>query len=125
MNHVQIIHDLIPAILEKKLIDAVNENNLADVKILLKGEGDALGPALLMATSAGYNEIVEELIWRKDNRGHLCDLREGINISDILSALNNAKINKENASQDNKKVWINIVHNLSWGLVQILEDRKM
>ena len=110
--------------LEKKLIESVNENNLDDVKILLKGannDTEVLGPALLMATSMGYSDIVEELLWIKDNKGHKIGIHKGITSTDIISALNTAKINRENASD--KKIWIDIIYNLSWILVQILEDR--
>ena len=111
-------------ILEKKLIESVNENNLNDVKILLESEGDsdALGPALLMATSMGYIDTVEELIWIKDNKGSKIRIHKGLNRTDIISALNTARINRENASD--KKIWIDIVYNLGWALIQLEDDRK-
>ena len=116
-------------ILEKKLIEAVSENNLLDVQTLLDVKGvkgvnsDEIGPAILMATNMGYSEIVEELVWIKNNNtGQPCGVRPGINTNDIRSALRIANINKENAVD--KRVWTDIVYNLGWGLVQILEDRK-
>ena len=68
----------------------------------------------------GYSEIVEELVWAKYNNGHKCGLRRGVNRTDVVSAIRTAKINKEDASD--KKVWTDIIYNLSWGLVQIIED---
>ena len=113
-------------ILEKTLIEAVSENNLLDVQILLGVKGvnsDEIGPAILMATNMGYSEIVEELVWIKNNnKREKCGVRPGINTNDIGSALHIARINKENAVH--KGVWTDIAYNLGWGLVQILEDRK-
>ena len=113
-------------ILEKTLIEAVTENNLLDVQTLLNVKGvnsDEIGPAILMATNMGYSEIVEELVWIKNNNTRQpCGVRPGINTNDIRSALRIANINKENAAH--KKVWTDIAYNLGWGLVQILEDRK-
>ena len=115
-----------PPILEKTLIEAVSENNLLDVQTLLNVKGvnsDEIGPAILMATNMGYSEIVEELVWIKNNNtGYHCGIRPGINTNDIRSALRIANINKENAVH--KGVWTDIAYNLGWGLVQILEDRK-
>ena len=113
-------------ILEKTLIEAVSENNLLDVQTLLGGErvnSDEIGPAILMATNMGYSEIVEELVWIKNNNTRQpCGVRPGINTNDIGSALRIAKINKENAAH--KRVWNDIAYNLGWGLVQIMEDRN-
>ena len=109
-------------ILEKKLIEAVSENNLLEVQTLLNKviNEEEIGPAILMATSMGYSEIVEELVWAKYNNGHKCGLRRGVNRTDVVSAIRTAKINKEDASD--KKIWTDIIYNLSWGLVQIIED---
>ena len=109
-------------ILEKTLIEAVSENNLLDVQTLLNNviNEEEIGPAILMATSMGYSEIVEELVWAKYNNGHKCGLRRGVNRTDVVSAIRTAKINKEDASD--KKIWTDIIYNLSWGLVQIIED---
>ena len=109
-------------ILEKKLIEAVSENNLLEVQTLLNNviNEEEIGPAILMATSMGYSEIVEELVWAKYNNGHKCGLRRGVNRTDVVSAIRTAKINKEDASD--KKIWTDIIYNLSWGLVQIIED---
>ena len=109
-------------ILEKTLIEAVTENNLLDVQTLLNNviNEEEIGPAILMATSMGYSEIVEELVWTKSNNGHKCGLRRGVNRTDVVSAIRTAKINKEDASD--KKIWTDIIYNLSWGLVQIIED---
>ena len=109
-------------ILEKKLIEAVSENNLLDVQTLLNNviNEEEIGPAILMATSMGYSEIVEELVWAKYNNGHKYGLRRGVNRTDVVSAIRTAKINKEDASD--KKIWTDIIYNLSWGLVQIIED---
>lgn len=124
MNHIQVKYAwaLPQPILEKKLIEAVIENNIIDVQTLLNNviNEEEIGPAILMATSMGYSEIVEELVWAKYNNGHKCGLRPGVNRTDVVSAIRTAKINKENASD--KKVWTDIIYNLSWGLVQIIED---
>ena len=111
---------------DKKLIEAVTENNLLDVQTLLDVKGvnsDEIGPAILMATNMGYSEIVEELVWIKNiNTRQPCGVRPCINTNDIRSALRIANMNKENAVH--KGVWTDIAYNLGWGLVQILEDRK-
>jgi hypothetical protein len=124
MNHIQVKHAwaLPQPILEKTLIEAVSENNIVDVQTLLNNviNEEEIGPAILMATSMGYSEIVEELVWAKYNNGHKCGLRPGVNRTDVVSAIRTAKINKENASD--KKIWTDIIYNLSWGLVQIIED---
>jgi hypothetical protein len=124
MNHIQVKHAwaLPQPILEKTLIEAVSENNIVDVQTLLNNviNEEEIGPAILMATSMGYSEIVEELVWAKYNNGHKCGLRPGVNRTDVVSAIRTAKINKEDASD--KKVWTDIIYNLSWGLVQIIEN---
>ena len=126
MNCVQPKIAWAPPISEKTLIEAVSENNILDVQTLLNVKGvnsDEIGPAILMATNMGYSEIVEELVWIKNNNTRQpCGIRPGINTNDIRSALRIANINKENAAHN--KVWTDIAYNLGWGLVQILEDRK-
>ena len=88
----------------------------------MNNDDEALGPALLMATSMGYIDTVEELIWIKDNKGYKIGIHKGLNSTDIISALNTARINRENASD--KKIWIDIVYNLGWALIQLEEYRK-
>ena len=88
----------------------------------MNNDDEALGPALLMATSMGYIDTVEELIWIKDNKGCKLGIHKGLNRTDIINALNIARINRENASD--KKIWIDIVYNLGWALIQLEEDRK-
>ena len=107
-------------ILEKKLIESVNGNNLESGSI--NNNSDVLDPALLLSTSMGYIDIVKELIWIKDNKGCKLGIHKGLNRTDIINALNIARINRENASD--KKIWIDIVYNLGWALIQLEEDRK-
>ena len=88
----------------------------------MNNDDEALGPALLMATSMGYIDTVEELIWIKDNKGHKIGIHKGLNRTDIISALNIARTNRENSAH--KKIWIDIVYNLGWALIQLEEYRK-
>jgi len=109
------------------LLEVVNDNNLPAVKSLLENgvNNEEIGPAVIMATNMGYIDIVKELLWIKDIKWrYILGVRPGVYNYDIITALNIARTNRDNAYYSDKNIWIDIVSNLIWILTRLSDDKK-
>jgi hypothetical protein len=88
---------------------------------------NALVPIVLLSALVGVQTFAhkKELLWIKDIKWrYILGVRPGVYNYDIITALNIARTNRDNAYYSDKNIWIDIVSNLIWILTRLSDDKK-